>query len=64
MRNQTLETELAPKSAKCNTLRQRGVTTDLPHFKHNQRSVLFVAHKAITVRTSKILWCLIHIFLM
>ena len=31
--------------------------TDLPHFIHNQRSVLFVAHKAITDRTSKISSC-------
>ena len=52
MRNQKLETELAYKSAKCNTLRQCGVITDLPHFIHNQQGVLFVAHKAITVRTS------------
>ena len=60
MRNQNLETELAYKSAKCNTLRQCGVITDLPHFIHNQRGVLFVAHKAITVRTSKISSCLSH----
>ena len=30
MRNQKLETELAYKSAKCNTLRQCGVITDPP----------------------------------
>ena len=64
MRNQNLETELAYKSAKCYTLRQCGVITDLPHFIHNQRGVLFVAHKAITVRTSKISLCSSHIFLM
>ena len=63
MWNQKLETELAYKSAKCNALRQCGAITDLPHFIHNQRGVLFVAHKAITVRTSKIS-CLSHIFLM
>ena len=61
MRNQTLETELAYQSAKCNTLRQCGAITDLPHFIHNHRGVLFVAHKAITVRTSKISSCLSHI---
>ena len=27
--------------------------TDLPHFIHNQRSVLFVAHKAITDQLAK-----------
>ena len=64
MRNQKLETELAKKSAKCNTLCQCVVITDLPHFIHNQRGVLFVTHKAITVRTSKISSCLSHIFLM
>ena len=64
MRNQKLETELAYNSAKCNTVRQCGVITDIPHFIHNQRGVLFVAHKAITVRTSKISSCLSHIFLM
>ena len=31
--------------------------TDLPHFIHNQRSVLFVAHKAITDRNSEISSC-------
>ena len=62
MRNQKLETELAYKSAKCNTLRQCGAITDLQHFLHNQHSVLFVAHKAITVKTSKISSCLSHIF--
>ena len=36
MRNQKLETELAYKSAKCNTLHQCGVITDLQHFIHNQ----------------------------
>ena len=63
MRNQKLETELVYKSAKCNTLRQCGAMTDLdlPHFIHNQHGVLFVAHKAITVRTSKISSCLSHI---
>ena len=64
MRNQKLETKLAYKSAKCNTLRQCGAITDLPHFIHNQPDVLFVTHKAITVRTSKILSCLSDIFLM
>ena len=64
MRNQILETELAYKSEKCKTLRQCGVITDLPHFIHNQRRILFVAHKAITIRTSKISLCLSHIFLM
>ena len=63
MRNQKLETELANKSAKCNTLRQCGVITDLPHFIHNQRGVLFVAHTTITVRTSKIPSCFSYIFL-
>ena len=57
MRNQKLETELAYKSAKCNTLRQCRVITDLPHFIHIQRGVLYVAHKAITVRTSTISSC-------
>ena len=64
MRNQNLDTELAYKSAKCNTLRQCGVITDLPHSIHNQHGVLFVAHKVITVRTSKISSCLSNIFLM
>ena len=64
MRNQKLETELAYKSAKCNTLRQWGVITDLSHFIHNQRGVLFVAHKEITVRNSRISSFLSHIFLM
>ena len=54
MRNQNLETELAYKSAKCNTLRKCGVITELPNFIYNQRGVLFIAHKAITVGTSKI----------
>ena len=63
MRNQKLETELAYKAAKCNTLRQCGAITDLPHFIDNQRGVLFVAHKAINVRTSKISSCLSHVFL-
>ena len=49
-RNQKLETELAYKSAKCNTLHQLGALTDLPRFIHNQRGVLFVTHMAITVR--------------
>ena len=62
MRNQKLETELAYKSAKCNTLCQCRVITDLPHFIHNQRGVLFVAHKAITVRTSKISSCSSHFY--
>ena len=43
MQHQKLETELAYKSAKCNTLSQCRVITDLPHFIHNQRGVLFVA---------------------
>ena len=60
MRNQKLETKLAYKSA----LRQCGVITDLSHFIHNQRCVLFVAHKEITVRTSRISSRLSHIFLM
>ena len=64
MRNQKLETELAYKSANCNALRQCGAITDLPQFVHNQRGVLFVAHKAITVRISKISSSLSHIFLM
>ena len=63
MRNQNLETELACKSAKCNTLRQCGVITDTPHYIHTQHGVLFVAHKAINVRTSKISSGLSHIFL-
>ena len=63
MRNQKLETELAYKSAKCNTLRQCGAITDPPHYIHTQHGVFFVAHKAIIVRTSKILSCLSHIFL-
>ena len=63
MRNQKLETELANKSAKCNTLRQCGVITDPPHYIHTQHGVFFVAHKAIIVRTSKILSCLSYIFL-
>ena len=66
MRNQKLETELAYKSAKCNTLRQCGVITDPPpppHYKHTQHGVLCVAHKAILVRTSKISSCLSHICL-
>ena len=62
MRNQKLETELAYKSAKCKALRQCGAITDLLHFIHNQRGILFVANKAITVRTSKILSCLSHFF--
>ena len=45
MRNRKLKTELAYKSAKCNTLRQCGAIKDLPHFIHTQRGVLFVAHK-------------------
>ena len=44
MRNQKLETELAYKSAKCNTLRQCGVIIDPPHYKHTQDGVFFVAH--------------------
>ena len=64
MRNQNFETEIALKSAKCNTLGQYRVIIDLPHFIHDQRGVLFVAHKAITVRTSKISSFLPHIFLM
>ena len=64
MRNQQLETELAYKSAKCYILRQCGVITDLPHFIHTQRGVLFVAHKAILVITSKISLCSSHIFLL
>ena len=63
MRNQKLETELAYKSAKCNTLRQCGVITDPLHYIHTQHGVFFVAHKAIIVRTSKISLCLSHIFL-
>ena len=63
MRNQKLETELAYKSANCNTLCQCGVITDPPHYIHTQHGVLFVAHKAIIVRTSKILSRLSHIFL-
>ena len=63
MRNQKLETELAYKYAKCNTLRQYGVITDPRHYIHTQHGVFFVAHKAIIVRTSKILSCLSHIFL-
>ena len=63
MRNQKLETELAYKSAKCNTLRQCGVITDPPHYIHTQHGVFLVAHKAIIVRTSKISSCLSHIFL-
>ena len=62
MQNQKLEIELAYKSAKCNTLRQCGVITDPPHYKHTQNGILFVAHKAIIVRTSKISSCLFHIF--
>ena len=54
MWNQNFETELAYKTAKCNTLRQYGVITDLPHSIHSQRGILFVSHKAITVRTCKI----------
>ena len=34
-----------------------------PHYIHTQHGVLFVAHKAIIVRTSKISSCLSHIFL-
>ena len=63
MRNQKLETELAYKSAKCNTLCQCGVITDHPHYIHTQHGDFLVAHKAIIVRTSKILSCLSHIFL-
>ena len=63
MRNQKLETKLAYKSAKCNTLCQCGVITDPPHYIHTQNGVFFVAHKAIIVRTSKISSCLSHIFL-
>ena len=63
MRNQKLETELAYKSAKCNTLRQCGVITDPPHYIHTQHGVFFVAHKAKIVRTSKISSCLSHVFL-
>ena len=68
MRNQKLETELAYKSAKCNTLRQCGVIADPPpppppHYIHTQHGVFLVAHKAIIVRTSKISPCLSHIFL-
>ena len=63
MQNQKLETELAYKSAKCNTLRQCGVITDPPHYIHTQHGVFFVAHKVIIVRTSKISSCLSHIFL-
>ena len=63
MRNQKLKTELAYKSAKCNTLRQCGVITDLSHVICNQRGVLFVAHKAVTARTSKISSCLSHIYI-
>ena len=59
MRNQKLETKLACKSAKCNTLRQCGAITDQPP----QHDVFFVAHKAIIVRASKITSCLSHIFL-
>ena len=63
MRNQKLETKLAYKSAKCYTLHQCGVITDPPHYVHSQHDVLFVAHKAIIVRSSKISSCLSHIFL-
>ena len=63
MRNQKPATELAYKSAKCNTLRQCGVITDPPHNIHTQHSVFCVAHKDIIVRTSKISSCLSHIFL-
>ena len=45
-------------------LRQNEVITDRSHFIDIQRGVLFVAKKAITVRTSKISSCLPHIFLM
>ena len=63
MRNQKFETELAYKSAKCNTLRQCGVITD-PHIIYTlSMASFFVAHKAIIVRTSKISSCLSHIFL-
>ena len=62
MLNQKLETELAYKSAKCNTLRQCGVITDPPYYIHTQHGVFFTGHKAIIVRTSKILSCLSHIF--
>ena len=41
MRNQKFETELAYKSAKCNTLRQCGVITDPPHYIHTQHGVFF-----------------------
>ena len=34
-----------------------------PHYIHTQHGVFLVAHKAITVRTSKISSCLSHIFL-
>ena len=64
MRNQNFETDIAYKSAKCNNLRQYGAVTGLLQFIHNQRGVLFVAQKAITVRTSKISLCLPHIRLM
>ena len=64
MRNQKLETELAYKSANCNTLHQCGVISDPPHYIRTQHGVLFVARKAIIVRTSKILSCLSHIFLL
>ena len=41
--------------------RQYEVITDLQRFIHNQPGVLFVTHKAITVRTSKISSWLPHI---
>ena len=63
MRNQKLETELAYKSAKCNTLRQCGVITDPRIIYTLSMASFFVAHKAIIVRTSKMLSCLSHIFL-
>ena len=64
MWNQKLKTELAYKSAKSYTLRQCGVITDLPHFIHKERGILFVDHKAITVRTNKISLCSSHILFM
>ena len=63
MRNQKLETELAYKSAKCNTLRQCGLLQTPALYKHSAWRLFFVAHKPIIVRTSKISSCLSHIFL-
>ena len=54
MQSQKIETELAYKSAKCNTLRQFGVITDPRIIYTLSMASCYIAHKAIIVRTSKI----------